>query len=276
MTPNAVEHAATLLVAARRNRRPLDALPETCRPRSAEEGYAVQKIVIGLWGEEIAGWKSGATALAIQQRFGLDEPFLGPIFRSGVLHSPAKAEAAAFEHRLDVAKPGIAVEVEFAFRVGAGIAPRAGTAGADGAGAYSESEVLAAMDAMIPAIEIIAPRFHAIPFDPPGSALADCGVNGGIVLGRPIADWRQIDFAAHKTSLVVDGKTVAEGTGGLVLGHPFRSLTWLVNNVTRRGFTLHPGQILTTGSMTGIVYVAQGQQATGDFGSLGKVELHVR
>ena len=267
MTPSAVEQAALLLVAARRNRQPLAALPESCRPRTAEEGYVVQKAVIGLWGEDVAGWKSGATAIPVQQRFGLDEPFLGPIFKSSVLHSPARAKAAAFEHRPDVAKRGIAVEVEFAFRVGTTMAPRAS--------GYSESDVLAAIDALVPAIEIIAPRFHAIPFDPPGSALADCGVNGGIVLGRPVADWRRIDFPAHKASLVVDGRTVVEGTGSLVLGHPFKSLIWLINNVTRRGFIVHAGQILTTGSMTGIVYVDEGQQATGDFGSLGQVELDV-
>jgi 2-keto-4-pentenoate hydratase len=69
----------------------------------------------------------------------------------------------------------------------------------------------------------------------------------------------------------VDGKTVVEGTGALVLGHPFKSLVWLVNNAGRLGHTLSKGQVLTTGSMTGIYAVEQGAEAVGDFGRLGKV-----
>ena len=240
-------------------------LPEACRPKSPEEGYAAQKAFIAQWGEPVAGWKAGATMVAVQQKFHLTEPFLGPIFKSTVYASPAALNARDFEHRGPaVAKPAVALEVEFAFRAGRDITPRAA--------AYSEAEVLDVIDAMIPAIEIIAPRFQAIPFDSPGSALADCGVNGGIILGKPVADWRGIDYPGHKTSLVIDGKTVAEGTGALVLGHPFKSLIWLVNSVVRRGFTIAKGQVLTTGSMTGIVYADQGTHAVGDFGRLGKVD----
>ena len=265
MTTPAAEQAAKVLVDARRGHRTLQELPEACRPRSPEEGYAAQKAFIAAWGEPVAGWKAGATMLAVQQKFHLDEPFLGPIFKSTVLTSPATLKAQDYEHRGPaVAKPGVALEVEFSFRVGRDIAPRANP--------YDESEVLDAVDAMIPAIEIIAPRFQSIPFDSPGSALADCGVNGGILLGKPVTDWRNIDYPNHKTSLVIDGKTVAEGTGALVLGHPFKSLVWLVNGVTKRGFTLVKGQVLTTGSMTGIVYADQGTHAVGDFGSLGRVE----
>ena len=47
---------------------------------------------------------------------------------------------------------------------------------------------------------------------------------------------------------------------------------WLVNSVVRRGFTIAKGQVLTTGSMTGIVYADQGTHAVGDFGRLGKVD----
>lgn len=267
MTPKAIETAARLLVEARRTRKLLSALPEDVRPSSAEDGYAVQAAFIEQWGEAIAGWKSGATALPVQQRFGLTEPFFGPIFATTSMPSPATAKAAAFEHRTDAAKPGIALEVEFAFRVARDMAPSAS--------GFSESQVLDAIDAMIPAFEIISPRYHAIPFGTPGQALADCGVNGGIVLGTPITNWRSIDYPNHKTRHIIDGKTVAEGTGTLVLGHPFKSLHWLVNAVTRRGFTVAKGQVLTTGSMSGIVYAGQGTTSIADFGSLGKVELKV-
>ena len=225
MTPQAIDEAARYLATARRDRQPLTALPEACRPASPAEGYAIQTAFIRQWGEPVAGWKAGATALPIQQKFGLTEPFLGPFFATTVMQSPAAANAATFEHRQGVTKPGIALEVEFAFRVARTLAPKAG--------AWSEPEVLGAIDAVVPAFEIISPRFHAIPFESPGSALADCGVNGGMVLGKPVTAWRDVDYAAHKTRLIIDGTAVSEGTGALVLGHPFKSLVWLVNAVTR-------------------------------------------
>lgn len=266
MTPDAIKKAAGELIAARRNGRPIGALPADCRPSTADEGYAVQAACIAAWGEAVGGWKSGATAAPVQERFGLKEPFLGPIFASTILTSPAHAKAAAFDLRPPGAngKRGVALEVEFAFRLGREVAPRAG--------GYSEAEVLAAVEAMVPAIEIITPRYESIPGGTPGQALADCGLNGGIVLGTPVADWRGIDYPAHATRLVVDGKTVVEGTGALVLGHPFKSLVWLVNNVGRLGHTMAKGQVLTTGSMTGIFHVDQGAAAVGDFGHLGRVE----
>lgn len=264
MTPEAIGKAASTLVAARRSRHPIEALPADCRPVSAEDGYAVQKAFIAAFGETVGGWKAGATLKAVQERFGLAEPFLGPILATTIMQSPAAAKAADFNlsPSADSKRP-VAVEVEFAFRLGRDLAPRAG--------GYSEAEVLDAVEALVPAMEIITPRYTTVPGGTPGQALADCGLNGGIVLGSPVADWRGIDYPAFATRLVVDGKTVVEGTGSLVLGHPFKSLVWLVNNVGRLGHTVTKGQVLTTGSMTGIYQVPEGAEAVGDFGRLGRV-----
>ncbi len=265
MTPDAATKAAGELIKARRNGTPIAGIAVESRPVTAEDGYAVQKAFIAGWGGAVGGWKAGATLKAVQDRFGLAEPFLGPIFASTIMQSPATAKAAAFDLKAPGAngKRSVAVEVEFAFRLGRDLAPRAS--------GYAEADVLDAVEALVPAMEIITPRLDPIPGGVPGQALADCGLNGGIVLGEPVADWRGIDYPAHATKLVVDGKTVVEGTGVLVLGHPFKSLVWLVNNVGRLGHTLTKGQVLTTGSMTGIYQVEQGAEAVGDFGRLGRV-----
>lgn len=268
MTPGAIGEAVRLLGEARRTGRSLDSLPADFRPATPEEGYAVQRAFIGAWGDGVAGWKAGATAIPVQQRFKLTEPFLGPIFKATVAKSPFASSAMRFEHRGAAPggpqKPAVALEVEFAFRVGRRLALKAG--------GYSEAEVLGAIDAMVPAFEIIRPRFKSVPFESPGSALADCGVNGGIILGAPVTDWRGIDYPNHKTRHLIDGKVAAEGTGALVLGHPFKSLVWLANAVGRQGFDLEPGHVLTTGSMSGIVYAEQGTTSVADFGTLGQVE----
>ena len=81
LTDPAVETAARLLIEARRTRKLLAELPESARPQTATDGYRVQKSVIAGYGETIGGWKAGATALPVQQRFGLSEPFFGPSSR---------------------------------------------------------------------------------------------------------------------------------------------------------------------------------------------------
>jgi 2-keto-4-pentenoate hydratase len=262
-----IQGAARALAEARRTATPLAALPEAGRPANAEDGYKVQAAFIGLWPDRVAGWKAGATLAAVQERFKLTEPFLGPIFAGAVMQSPGTVKATQF----NLGAPGpegkltVGVEVEFAFRLGRDLAPKIG--------GRSEAEVLDAVDALVPAIELITTRFSAMPFGDPGAALADCGLNGGIVLGQAIGDWQSLDLAAHATRLLVDGKVEVEGTGALVLGNPRKSLVWLVNNVGRLGHTLAKGHVLTTGSMTGIFQVRQGAEAVGDFGRLGEVRV---
>jgi 2-keto-4-pentenoate hydratase len=265
MTPEAAGSAARELMAARRAGKAIAAISETCRPSTAEEGYAVQSAFVAAWAQSVGGWKAGATLKAVQDRFGLGEPFLGPIFASTIMQSPVTAKAASFDLKAPPAngKRAVSVEVEFAFRLGRELAPRAG--------GYAEAEVLDAVEALIPAMEIITPRLDPVPGGVPGQALADCGLNGGIVLGEAIRDWRGIDYPGHATKLIVDDKIVVEGTGALVLGNPLKSLVWLANNVGRLGHTLTKGQVLSTGSMTGIYQVEQGAEAVGDFGRLGRV-----
>jgi 2-keto-4-pentenoate hydratase len=129
------------------------------------------------------------------------------------------------------------------------------------------------VSAPIPAIEIVSPRLdHPVRHGAP-SAIADCGVNGGLVLGAATLDWQALDLATHAVRLEVDGEHKAAGTGALVLGHPLNVLAWFVNRHTGSGRRLPAGQIVSTGTTTGLLILEPGQIAVADFGPLGKVEL---
>ena len=137
--------------------------------------------------------------------------------------------------------------------------------------AYTRDEILAAVDALVPAFEIVSPRYDRIPFDAPFEAIADCGVNGAMVLGRAVTEgWRTADFADHPVTLTVDGGKVAEGTGALVLGHPCNVLEWSVNALRTRGIGIAAGHLISTGTTTGVVTLKAGQTATADFGRFGR------
>jgi 2-keto-4-pentenoate hydratase len=257
MSVEAIREAAAHFAGARRTRAALPGLPEACRPQSLADGYAIQDAFVAAWGRPVAGWKVGCTALETQRLFGIAEPFYGPVFAEVVFRSPAELPAADFALR--------GIECEFAFQLAADFEPREEP--------YELDEVAERVSAPIPAIEIVSPRLdHPTRYGAP-TAIADCGVNGALVLGAPTLAWQALDLAAHAVRLEIDGEPRAEGTGALVLGHPLNVLTWFVNRYTAGGRTLPSGQIVSTGTMTGLVTLEPVQRALADFGILGQVDL---
>jgi 2-keto-4-pentenoate hydratase len=260
MSEDAIHEACEHFQRVRGGGAPLAGLPEGCRPQTAEDGYAIQEAFVAACGQPVAGWKVGATAPASQQMFGVTEPFYGPILAPVVFSSPAELPAAGFPMR--------GIECEFAFRLADDFAPREEPYGID--------QVAERVSAPIPAIEIVSPRLdHPIRYGAP-TAIADCGVNGGLVLGAATLDWQAIDLASHAVRLVIDGEQKATGTGALVLGHPLNVLAWFVNRYTAGGRTLAAGQIVSTGTTTGLVILEPGRTAVADFGTLGQISLRFR
>ncbi len=251
------EKMASLLAEARRAGHLIDNLPQALEPKTMAEGYRVQDAFCRIWPAPLAGWKVGATAVPVQQKFGVEEPFCGPFFAPDVSASPARLPAARFAHRL--------IESEIALRFGRDIAPQSAPIG--------RAAILAAIDAVIPAFEIVSPRFPELLFGRAPTAAADCGLNAAIVLGQLYAAWRDLDLAALKVTLRVDGVMKGEGNGANVLGSPLNVLDWFVSHLSGRGIALAAGSVVLTGTTTGIVALAPGETASADFGPLGSIEM---
>jgi 2-keto-4-pentenoate hydratase len=141
------------------------------------------------------------------------------------------------------------------------------------ASGFSREDVVEAVDALVPAMEIVGPRFTDLLFGRVPTAIADNGINAGFVFGAPVMDWRRYDLPAHAVTLSVNGVVAAQGLGSAVLGDPIESLLWTVNHLSSRGISIEAGQIISTGTATGIVFLQPGDSATADFGLLGQVSL---
>jgi 2-keto-4-pentenoate hydratase len=217
----------------------------------------MQRIATELWNDELVGWKVGATSKEVQALFGMVGPAYGPVFEQTVFASPARLSASAFQHQM--------LEAEFAFAFRESLPARSKR--------YAREEVLAAIDALIPSIEIISPRFKRLIVDQAPQQIADFFGNGGAVFGTPCKDWRDIDLALHAVSLSIDGVKRQDGTGALVLGNPLNVVEWLVNALGAHGQTIEKGQFVMTGTMTGLHAPKPGEAAVADFGDLGKVEV---
>ncbi len=257
MTEEELRQGASQILEARRTVTKLAGLADACRPMSVEDAYEMQRLATELWNDELVGWKVGATSKEVQTLFGMAEPAYGPVFKQTVYPSPARLKASAFQHLM--------LEAEFAFTFGESLPARAKP--------YAREEVLAAIDALIPSIEIISPRFKRLIADHGPQMIADFFGNGGAVLGTPRKEWRDIDLAAHAVSLSIDGTKRQDGTGALVLGNPLNVVEWFVDALRSHGQTIEKGQFVMTGTMTGLHAPKPGETAVADFGDLGKVEV---
>lgn len=257
MNIETARQAADILSAAWRDKRTINALPDACRPATVDEGYAVQDALTAAMGHAVAGYKIGATNETVQAKFGVDRPISGRLFEPFVLNSPAEIAAGAVTAYI--------IEAEFAFRLAKDLPPR----GRD----YTVEEVMAATDALHPAIEIPDTRYEDWLSAGVAQLIADDSVAGFLVLAPPASDWRAIDLSRHPVVVRVNDETVSEGVGANVMGDPRTSLTWLVNDRAARGEGLKAGQVVTTGSAADVVKVKPGDVVHAEFGALGAVQV---
>lgn len=253
---------ALILAESVRTGRPIDALPEACRPASRGAGYAIQARLSSALRDELVGWKIAATSQGGQKHIGVDGPLAGRIFKRQVLTQ--HDIVPTWGNRMKVAEP------EFAFGFGRDIPARSAP--------YSVDEVLAAVDSMHPAIELPASRFADFANAGEAQLIADNSCAGCFVFGAPASPaWRSIDLSRHEVRARTDrnGRAVLQsaGTGAAVLGDPRIALTWLVNELSRLGIGMSAGQLVSTGTCMTPLPVEPGDWVTADFGALGLVRL---
>jgi 2-keto-4-pentenoate hydratase len=228
------------------------------RPGDLAAGYAAQEALIAALGERRIGWKIAATSAAGQRHIGVDGPLAGPILEGCTGRSGAEMP---FNRHMKVA------EAEFAFVLGRDLPDRGRP--------YGMEEVVAAVAAMHPAIELPDSRFADFASVGGPSLVADLACAWRFVLGPEAADWRGADLAAHPVAAFRNGALAAEGSGANVLGDPRLALTWLANDRIRFGGMLRAGEIVTTGTCVVPLALAAGDRVLADFGRFGTVEAAV-
>lgn len=228
-------------------------------PATLDEAYAVQAQMTALTGAAIIGFKVGSTSLEAQRLLGTTEPGAAPMLAPFAWDSPAIVPISAAHMP--------AVEGEFAFKLGADLPPRAAP--------YTRDDVGAAVAAVAGAIEVVGTRF-AGGLAGKGRLLttADGGVNIGFVAGSWTTDWPNLDLPSHPVSMSINGVARGSGMGARALGDPMNVLVWAANKLSTQGCGLSAGQVVSTGTCTGLDAVRPGDRAVADFGSLGRVEIY--
>ncbi len=252
MNHSDIDLIAEKLVAARQTNR-LDHTLDTdaigVAPTALEDAYRIQQAVVDATGA-VGGWKTGAsTAQSV--------PIAAPVFADCVY--PNNVTLKRERMRL------IGLEAELAFRMAHDL-PASATP-------YQQDEVEAAVDCMLPLIELVDSRLRDFAAAGDLWKLADNQINSGLVLGRPIHDWRQLDLARQRVVLRADQQLIADATGWNYDGTPIGLLVRFVNTFADHCGGIRAGQVVTLGSMTGIDFIESAATVSADFGESGVVRL---
>lgn len=247
---NSLDAIAKAFVAARRGAMGLPHYPGTL-PASLHDAYAIQDRALVLAGGEVVGWKVGKINPPLDRQLGANR-LAGPIFAGSVRDGVGKAPV------MPVFADGFAAaEAEFLLRVGRAPDPAKTS--------YTMDEAADLIDAVHVGVEIASSPFPGINALGPLVTISDFGNNHGLVIGEPVARWRDLGFLDWPVSLLIDGVEAGAATARTMLDGPIGAARFLFETMAARNIVLRPGQWISSGAVTGVHEVNIGAAVTAIF-----------
>jgi 2-keto-4-pentenoate hydratase len=228
-----------------------------------DEAYAIQDEILARalrsGSDSVAGYKVGLTTEKMQAFCGVAEPIGGRILKSTVRTSGATIRKAEF-HRLGI-------ESELALRVGKEVPLlRSGA---------SVQDLIACVDAIAPAFEIIDDRDADYAYLEASSIAAENSWNRGMVLGDAISPSAFGDLRGFQGRLFVNGEQIATGSSNDVMNGPLWVLAWVARFAHQVGEALQPGQWIMTGSIIPTKFAIPGDTYSFQLGKLSPVTVTI-
>ena len=222
-----------------------------------QDAYAVQWAIRQrklARGRGLAGLKMGLTSPAKMKQLGVDTPFYafladdtavadgGEVDTASLIHPQVEAEIAVVTNR-PLRGPGCHI-----------------------------GQAAAAIEWVLPAIEVIDSRYQDSRFDLP-SAIADNGLAARFAVGGNACRLPGLDLKTLGAVLEKNGEVAQVGAGAAVLGHPLASVAMLANLLADREQAIPAGTLILTGSIIEAVAVGPGDAVQARFQNLGAVSL---
>lgn len=205
------DELAADLAQAERSRDPIGQLTAAHPEIDVVDAYEIQLINIRqrvAEGARVVGHKVGLSSPIMQQMMGVDEPDYGHLLDDMQVFEDTPVQASRY------LSPRVEVEVGFIL-----------AADLPGAGC-TEDDVLAATEALVPAIELIDTRIKDWQIKI-CDTIADNASAAGFVLGAARVPPADLDVRAIDAKLTRNGEVVAEGRSDAVLGNPATAVAWL-------------------------------------------------
>jgi len=184
---------------------------------------------------------------------------IAPIYSSDIHDSPATLSIPAQE--------AVGVEMEYAFRL---IDPLPDTTAPD-----FDTRLRSAVE-LLPVIELVHSRITDPVAADPLLKMADNQINGAVVLGDPLRDWRAQDVTCAKALLQAGSNLLLDGDAKVPGGDAFETLRKFALAIGTHCGGWQPGQVVITGSLNGLPWLRPGLSIAGQIEGLGvlKVQLN--
>jgi 2-keto-4-pentenoate hydratase len=257
MTAVSITKAAELFSWSRRVGAPIRTLPADLLPKTLEQAYDIQIATFRLRGMGTAGFKIGLTNVEAQRSSGAAAPIAGRLASADILRSPARIALSHDHLRI--------VEAEVVFEVGCTILANDGP--------LSDADLHHCLRGAYAGIEICNSRLSASDDAPLPAIVADNSNADRLVIGERLPHWSIEALADLRVTLTRSGQPAIDGTSRRVLGQPVKALTWLVNWLGTRGEGLKAGDLIASGSCTGMTEVAPGDSVVATFDGGARVAV---
>lgn len=247
MEPSSINEAARLLAGARRERRPLAALPSGSQPSSFSEALAIQEATVAALGETVVGYKVAGTDPV--------EAMWAPVLSTCLFSDPAVIPASQV--------PLLGIEVEIAYRLERELA------------AADRAMNMAMFDrctSVVPAIEVVDTRFANYAKTPLLHRAADLMSNGALVCGEPWADAAAHDLEKLAVRLWAGKALLADTVGGHSAIDPRRPALAFIQAAGRPD-RLPRNTLITTGTYTGLLHARPGDTVTAGIAGYGTLTV---
>jgi 2-oxo-3-hexenedioate decarboxylase len=132
--------------------------------------------------------------------------------------------------------------------------------------------VMAAIDFVIPGVEIIDSRYRDFKFDLK-SVIADNTSASRFVVGGRARNVKELDLRTLGVVMEKNGEIVAMAAGAAVMGHPAAAVAALANHLGARGQEIPAGSFIMTGGVTEAIAVQAGDSVNVRFQDLGSVGM---
>ena len=252
-----IDEFAQQLDAAARERRAISKITDVEPSLTLDHGYDVQWALRSrrlAAGAKLTGLKMGLTSRAKMKQMNVPAPIYGFLLDEYYVPTDSTISTASLIH------PRIEPEIALVTRhelTGPGC---------------TIAHALAAIDFVLPAIEVIDSRYADFKFDLP-SVVADNASSARYVVGGSARRVEDVDLRTLGVVVEKNGEGVAFGAGAAVLGHPAESLAMLANLLAAREQVVPAGTFVMTGGITEAIAVQAGDRCSARFQALGSVSV---
>ena len=262
LTERALDAAAIATLAERVDvaaltRAPIPMLTNDYPQMKLGDAYAVQAALrarMEARGTRITGLKMGLTSRAKMIQVGVSESLHGFITDNAAYGDSEEIPCGRFIHPRVEAEIAVVLKHDLA---GPGCTP---------------AQAAAAIDFVLPAVEIIDSRFADFRFDIL-SVVADNTSAAGYVTGGRSCPPGAIDLLTEGVVMMHNGRVAETGAGAAVLGDPLEAIAMLANQRGALGSVIPAGCLVLTGGITAALHVQAGDVVVVHYQTLGTIRM---